>query len=119
MKFCWCTLHVRDIEESIRFYTEIVGLAVRRRHGVPGGPQIVFLGGEGSEVELIAGGEPADMGKDISLGFAVDSVEEKMAFVKERGIAIDSGPFQPNPNVRFFFVCDPDGLKIQFVESVE
>ena len=34
----------------------------------------------------------------------------------ERGIAIHSGPFQPNPELRFLYVLDPDGLKVQFVE---
>ncbi len=57
------------------------------------------------------------MGKDISLGFAVDSVDEMMAFVKEKGIAIHSCPFEPSPHVKFFYVLDPNGLKIQFLES--
>lgn len=57
------------------------------------------------------------MGESISMGFQVDSVDEMMDFVKKRGIEIHSGPFQPNPHTRFFFVLDPDGLKVQFVES--
>jgi lactoylglutathione lyase len=45
-------------------------------------------------------------------------VELLMAFMKENGIAIHSGPFQPNPGIRFFYVLDPNGLKIQFVENI-
>jgi lactoylglutathione lyase len=48
----------------------------------------------------------------------MDSVDEMMAFVKEKGIPIHSGPFQPNPNTKFFFIIDPNGLKIQFVERI-
>jgi lactoylglutathione lyase len=58
------------------------------------------------------------IGKDISLGFEVKSLDDMMAFVKEKGLVMHSGPFQPNPHVRFFYVLDPNGLKIQFVENI-
>lgn len=120
MKFLWCTLHVRDLEKSLTFYREVVGLELRRRFGEAPGPVFAFLGGEGGEVELIADGRdrPSDMGEGISLGFEVRSLDEMMAFVKERGIPILGDPVQPNPHVRFFFVKDPDGLTIQFVENI-
>jgi len=38
--------------------------------------------------------------------------------VKEKGIDIHSGPFQPNPHIKYFFVMDPNGLKIQFVGNI-
>ena len=46
------------------------------------------------------------------------SVDEMMNFVKEKGIVVESGPFQPNPHVKFFYIMDPNGLKIQFVENM-
>jgi lactoylglutathione lyase len=119
MKFLWCTIHVRDLAASEAFYRDIVGLPVKRRMEGPNGPRILFLGDEGSEVELIQAAAGAiEIGKDISLGFAVDSIEEKMAFLAEKGIPVAEGPFQPNPHVKFFYILDPDGLKIQFVENV-
>lgn len=118
MKFLHCTIHVKDLEKSVQFYTDIVGLEIHRRFGAPG-HELVFLGGEGSEVELIASGETADIGKDISIGFEVDSLADKLAFVQEKGVAVAGGPFQPNPRVKFFYVQDPDGLKVQFLENVK
>jgi lactoylglutathione lyase len=59
-----------------------------------------------------------DYGKHISLGFEVKSVDEMMKLVKEKGIAIHSGPIQPNPHTKFFHVLDPNGLRIQFVENI-
>ena len=120
MKLLWCTIHVRDLEKSLRFYQEIVGLNVLNRFGGAPGPQFVFLGGEGSQIELICDGKgvESELGKDISLGFEVKSLDEHMAFVQEKGVLIHSGPFQPNPHVRFFHVLDPDGLSIQFVENI-
>lgn len=120
MKFCWVTITVKNMEESLRFYQEIVGLAIDRRFQAGPGVEITFLGNGETKVELICNEDIKEIsiGQNISLGFEVDSVDEMMAFVKERGIAIHSGPIQPNPNVKFFYVLDPNGLKIQFVENI-
>jgi lactoylglutathione lyase len=82
--------------------------------------EIAFMGEGETKVELIYNGKSKDIsiGEDISLGFEVDSAEEMMTAVKEKGVEIHSGPFQPNPHVKFFFVLDPNGLKIQFVENI-
>lgn len=120
MKFCWVTITVKDMEESLRFYQETVGLTIDRRFQAGPGVEIAFLRDGETKVELICNKEIKEIsiGQNISLGFEVDSVDDMMAFVKERGITIHSGPFQPNPNVKFFYVQDPNGLKIQFVETV-
>lgn len=119
MKFCWSTISVKNMEESLKFYQEIVGLPMDRRFAAGPGMEIAFLGDGETKVELICDEKKkeVDLGKDISLGFEVESLDEMMKFVKEKGVEIHSGPFHPNPNVRFFFVLDPNGLKIQFVES--
>jgi lactoylglutathione lyase len=118
MKFRHATLFVKDMEESLRFYRDVVGLPVRRRY--PAGPsmELAFLGEGETEVELIrdAGRSSVDFGSDISLGFEVDSADDAMSRLKGLGITIHSGPFQPNPATRFFYVLDPNGLKIQFIQ---
>ena len=120
MSFCWSTIRVNDLEESLEFYQEIVGLKLDRRFNAGPDSEIVFLGEGETKIELIYNGESdkVHIGQDISLGFEVESVDEKMEFVKEKGISIHSGPIQPNPHIKFFFVQDPNGLKIQFVENM-
>ncbi|MCT8974970.1 VOC family protein [Clostridium sp. CX1] len=120
MKFCWSTLMVKNLEESLRFYRDIVGLNVDRRFNAGPGIEIVFLGDGETKIELICNEALKDVnyGHDISLGFEVNSVDEMMAYIKEKGMDIYSGPFQPNPHTRFFYVLDPNGLKIQFVENI-
>jgi lactoylglutathione lyase len=120
MAFLWTTITVKNMEESLKFYEEIVGLPLDRRFGAGPGMEILFLGDGETKVELISNDkiDSVNIGTDISLGFAVKSVEEKIAFLEGKGIGIHSGPFSPNPHTKFFFILDPNGLKIQFVENV-
>lgn len=112
---------VKNLEESIKFYTEIVDLNINRRFNAGPGVAIAFLGDGETKIELIHNEalKEVNYGHDISFGFEVNSVDEMMTFVKEKGIDIQSGPFQPNPHTRFFYVLDPNGLKIQFVENIK
>jgi lactoylglutathione lyase len=108
------------MEESLKFYEEIVGLKVDRRFMAGPEVEIVFLGDGETKVELICNKNEKEVsiGKDISWGFEVKSVDEMIRRVKEKGIAIEGGPFQPNPHVKFFYILDPNGLKVQFVENM-
>lgn len=119
MKFLWCTLYVKDMAESLAFYQEVAGLSIDRRFPIDNG-EIVFLGDGETKVELIYdGSDKWAAGKDgISLGFKAQSLDEKIALVKEKGIDIVAGPIQPSPVFKFFFVDDPNGVRIQFVEEI-
>lgn len=119
MSYLWTTISVKDLDASQNFYQEIVGLPLNARFAAGPETEIAFLGGEGTTVELICnkGVEAAAIDKGISLGFSVPSLEEKIVFLKERGITLESEILSPNPNMRFFFIQGPDGLRIQFVEQ--
>ncbi|MBM7869787.1 lactoylglutathione lyase [Clostridium pascui] len=119
MKFCWSTLMVKNMEESLKFYQEIVGLTVDKRFKAGQGTEIAFLGDGETKIELIynENNKGIDVGQDISWGFEIESVDKMMEFVNSKGIEY-SEPFQPNPHVKFFYVTDPNGLKIQFVENM-
>ncbi len=120
MKFNWCTIQVIDMEKSINFYQDIVGLTIDRR--VQAGPdtEITFLGDGETKIELIHNKtrQEVNIGNDISLGFEVKSIDEMTEFLKEKNLPIHSGPFQPNPHIKFIYVLDPNGLKIQFAEHI-
>ncbi|MGE4583899.1 MAG: VOC family protein [Sphaerochaeta sp.] len=118
MQFLWSTLTVRNMEESLAFYQEVVGLKLmnRMKNGVD--TELAFLGDGETQVELLyhPTKETADpIGKGISLGFATNNLDQMLSFVQERGLGVE-GPFSPNPMIKFFYVTDPNGLKIQFVE---
>ncbi|MGO1370109.1 VOC family protein [Senegalia sp. (in: firmicutes)] len=120
MKFCWSTLNVNNMEESLKFYEEIVGLKVDRRFNAGANTEIAFLGDGETKIELICNDDQkqVNLGNDISWGFEIKSLDEMIEKIKDNQITIEAGPIQPNPHVKFFFVRDPNGLKIQFVENI-
>ena len=119
MKYCWTTIIVEDLDASIAFYRDIVGLPVNRRYNAGPDVEITFLGAGETQIELIRrSGGPAVIGDGMVLGFAVESLDETLAFIADHGIMVESGPFQPNDHVKFFYVLDPNGVKVQFSESM-
>lgn len=120
MKLCHVTISVKDMEESLRFYRDTLGLSVKRRFPAGPGSEIAFLEGGGAEIELIynQGRTDISIGQDISLGFEVASVSETLESLRQKGVATGEVA-SPSPQVRFFFVSDPNGLKVQLVEYVK
>ncbi|MDR1821210.1 MAG: VOC family protein [Oscillospiraceae bacterium] len=117
MKFIHSTLTVKNLEESLKFYHEALGLPIDARFSA-GTHEIVFLGGGGTKIELIGGeaGHKTDAGRDISWGFEVSSLEETRERLAALGIAAGD-TVSPHAGVRFFFIKDPDGMTIQLVEQ--
>jgi lactoylglutathione lyase len=107
------------MDESVKFYRDIVGLHAGRRFKAEQGTEICFLGEGETKVELVCGSKhEAPCGVGVSLGFVVKSVEDMIDFVKEKELEV-AGPYQPAPHIKFFFVKDPDGYSVQFVENVQ
>lgn len=120
MKFLWTTILVNDMEETLKFYQEIVGLKIDRRFQAGPGMEICFLGEDDTKLEVIHNEKvkKVEPGNAVTLGFSVDSLDEMIKFVNEKGIEIKTGPVQPNPNIKYFIVQDPNGIKVQFAEQI-
>lgn len=121
MKFCWCTIKVKNMEESVRFYQEIVGLNIANRFAAGPDKEICFMGDGETKVELVyeTNNKPMNNIEGISMGFEVESVDKMIDNIKEKGFTVASGPVQPNPHTKFFFINDPNGWSIQFVENIK
>ena len=80
MKFIFATLHVKNLEESIQFYENVVGMKLARRF--PGGPhtEIAFMADGPAEIELICNteAEPVVYGECPSLGLSVEDLDQAM-----------------------------------------
>lgn len=120
MTYCWTTITVTDLQKSLAFYQDIIGLRIARRMQPNPDMEIVFLGEGETQVELIwsRATTAVSFGKDISLGFVVDTLDGFMKLLEAKNIPVHSGPFQPNPFIKFLYIQDPDGLKVQLVEHI-
>ena len=115
MHFNYVTLSVKDIDASIRFYEEVVGLPLKKRFESRPGIEIAFLGEGETEVELISGREEGQVaGTGIFLGFEAKSLEDTIALLRQKGYETDGNIISPAPDFSFFFAKDPDGYNIQF-----
>ena len=118
MKLNWVTFKVKDLDKSLAFYTDLLHLELAARFGDEE-HQIVMLGrGDEANVELIF--EPntkiESPGNGVSIGLEIDHLDQLIHILRERGEKV-IGPISPNPNIRFFFVKDPDGYSVQLVEQ--
>lgn len=119
MNILWVTIYVHNMAESVRFYTEIMGLTISHQSSPQPGMEITFLNSGSIQFELIYDPNNLDisMGKDISVGFQVPSLDKKIEELNKKGISPIIGPIRPGPNVSFIFITDPNGLKLQIVEQ--
>ncbi len=122
MEFCWITIQVNDLEESLKFYHGLLGLKIASRFKAGENIEIAMLGEENKpKIELIDDKNSNNRinTEGISIGFQVDSLDQTMEYLKDKGITIKRGPFSPNPSISFFFISDPNGIDIQLVENKE
>lgn len=124
MKFCWCTIYVNDLQKSVEFYTKALGLKVVNRVHFDQGPEIAFLAfseeDDETQVELFYDQkqERVQATNQISLGFNVDSLQGQQILLRDMGLTQAMDVIKPSPYIQFFYVEDPNGLKVQFVEKL-
>lgn len=116
MKIRYATIIVNDMEESVKFYTEILDFTVDEGFDVPGG-KITLLDGEGfAGMELIE--HPSyDVGI-YSIGMDVEDINEEIEKLEEKGaeIALRPMPTQVGYMAR---VIDPNGINIVLVQHTK
>lgn len=115
MKMVHVTIYTACLEDSIKFYEDIAGLKIQVDLRQFGG-NIVFLAENkgDTQVELIDEPEKAYRGAGISMGFHVDDVAAKRKEILAKGLH-PTPIITPNPEVQFFFLEDPNGLTVQFI----
>lgn len=112
---------VSNMDHSIEFYTEVLGLKLLDRFDHTSVPvELAFLGvKEKVLVELIAGytGEVTNEGKVHHIAFSVTNIEEKYDLLKEKGVVMKDKEITELPNGKYFFFYGPDEESLEFFES--
>jgi lactoylglutathione lyase len=113
---------VEDLERTVKFYKEVIGLQEVERHKSPRGSELVFMKAPES-VELIelcyfpAGG-PVSVQPDLThLAFQVDSLDEFGRHLASLGYKFSDGPHQRSKGGAIAFVDAPEGYEIELIEE--
>lgn len=111
---------VNELEKTVSFYTQVLGLEEIRRHKSPRGSELVFLRTPNSE-ELIeicsypASG-PVTFCSDLThLAFEVENIETFAAHAAALGYPLSDGPTESSSG-RFAFIDAPEGYEIELIE---
>lgn len=115
MKMVHVTLHTACFEQSLMFYEAIIGLKIDR--DMRPARNMVFLCDEPGDtcVELIEDESAQRIeAPSVSVGFHTENVFDKHSQLKAMGLDV-SEIIAPNPHVKFFFVRDPNGLRVQLI----
>ena len=114
-------MRVSDIEQTIRFYTDVLGLEVVERKTSPRGSHLAFLKVANSEelIELCSfpASGPVKVQEDlVHLAFEVDNLDETIRALEAKGIKITDGPTNKSSGSRFIFIDAPDGYEIELIQ---
>ena len=114
-------MRVSDMEQTIRFYTDVLGLEVLERKVSPRGSHLAFLKVPNSEelIELTSfpPSGPVTVQEDlVHLAFQVESLDDTIASLNAQGVRITDGPTQSSSGSRFIFIDAPDGYEIELIE---
>jgi len=118
-------LHTRyrlnDLERSVRFYKDVLGLEEVRRHKSPRGSELVFLKAPGSEelVELCCypASGPVQVQPDLThLAFEVDDLAAFARQLESKGVKLSDGPTTTSSGKVIAFIDAPEGYEIELMQ---
>jgi lactoylglutathione lyase len=118
-------LHTRyrlnDLEGSVKFYKDILGLEEVRRHKSPRGSELVFLKTPGSEelIELCSfpASGPVHVQPDLThLAFEVESLEAFAQHLARHGLKYSDGPHLRENGGGFAFIDAPEGYEVELIQ---
>jgi lactoylglutathione lyase len=114
-------MRVSDLDETILFYVNVLGLEVLERKTSPRGSQLAFLRVPNSDelIELTSfpPSGPVKVQEDlVHLAFQVESLDETIASLTAKGVKVTDGPTQTSSGSRFIFIDAPDGYEVELIE---
>jgi len=124
MRMLHTMLRVTNLDESLRFYCDVLGMQLLRKHDFPSGKFTLAFVGYGDESETtvlelthnwdVSSYDLGDAYGHIAIG--VDDVYAACDRIRERGgkVVRDAGPMKGGTAV-IAFVEDPDGYKVEIV----
>lgn len=113
---------VNDLEKTVQFYTQVLGLEEIRRHKSPRGSELVFLKAPESEEQIeicsFPSSGPVQVQADLThLAFEVDSLEGFGKHLESLGLKYSDGPVLRENGGGFAFIDAPEGYEIELIQK--
>jgi predicted enzyme related to lactoylglutathione lyase len=108
-------LHPTDLDRSLHFYEQTIGLAIYREWGTGPSRGVAFFLGGGGLLE-VSGGSPQPPSGATGLVLQVRDLDATRASLGERGVVPEAEPELKPWGLLEMTVRDPDGLALIFVE---
>lgn len=112
---------VNDLERSVRFYKDVLGLEEIRRHKSPRGSELVFLKAPQSEEQIelccFPGSGPVQVQPDLThLAFEVDDLASFGHHLAGLGLKFSDGPTASSTGSVFAFIDAPEGYEVELIQ---
>jgi lactoylglutathione lyase len=114
-------MRVNDLERTVRFYEDILGLKVGRRHTSPRGAQLAFVRTPNSDEEIelcqLPDSPPVQVQPDLMhLAFEVEDMAAFAAQMAKKGVKLSDGPTRTASGSIIAFVDAPEGYEIELIQ---
>ena len=121
IKLLHTRMRVSDMDQTIDFYTNVLGLEVLERKVSPRGSHLAFLKVPNSEelIELCSfppSGLVTVQEDLVHLAFQVEKLDDTIEQLGTKQIRITDGPTTTSSGSRFIFIDAPDGYEVELIE---
>jgi lactoylglutathione lyase len=121
MKLLHTRMRVNDLERTVKFYEEILGLRVGRRHTSPRGAQLAFIRTPNSDEEIelcqLPDSPPVQVQPDLMhLAFEVEDLGKFAAEIAKKGQKLSDGPTKTSSGSVIGFLDAPEGYEIELIQ---
>lgn len=112
---------VADLDRTVSFYKDVLGLEEVRRSTSPRGSTLVFFKAPGSEEEIeichYPASGPVTMGPDLThLAFEVEDLAAFAEHAKAKGYPLSDGPTETSSGSVIAFIDAPEGYEVELIQ---
>jgi len=117
-------MRVNDIDRTVKFYQDALGLKLARRHISPRGAQLAFLQTPNSaeEIEIcqLANSPAVQVQPDLMhLAFEVDDLAAFAAELAKKGFPLSDGPTPSGSGGVIAFIDAPEGYEVELIQRAQ
>lgn len=117
-------MRVNNLDRTVKFYQDALGLRLSRQHTSPRGAQLAFLQTPNSDEEIEIcqmppGAPPVQVQPDLMhLAFEVDDLTAFGVGLKQRGFELSDGPTMSGSGM-IAFIDAPEGYEVELIQRAK